>query len=223
MRSTCCRNRNSDDRGADPTHVHGKQGGTRLPACVPFPRGRPGTRQAGTRACAADAPRLRESGQRHCGDRRGNPGRDLEQTAWEDYLADKNKISTLPMTYCRRWSSNDRRDDDSSAGAAPRLRGLGGTGIGEARLDRGGLHPSASPGIPQRSSRASPNARLIGIDRDTEALALATKRMEMEGLADRFTPVHAAFDDFLPSAFRPRRRQGQRGVHGPRIVQPADR
>ena len=44
--------------------------------------------------------------------------------------------------------------------------------------------------------KASPNARLIGIDRDTEALALATKRMEMEGLADRFTPVHAAFDDF---------------------------
>lgn len=44
--------------------------------------------------------------------------------------------------------------------------------------------------------KASPNVRLIGIDRDTEALALATKRMEMEGLADRFTPVHAAFDDF---------------------------
>lgn len=44
--------------------------------------------------------------------------------------------------------------------------------------------------------KASPNARLIGIDRDTEALALATKRMEMEGLVDRFTPVHAAFDDF---------------------------
>ena len=44
--------------------------------------------------------------------------------------------------------------------------------------------------------KASPIARLIGIDRDTEALALATKRMEMEGLADRFTPVHAAFDDF---------------------------
>ena len=44
--------------------------------------------------------------------------------------------------------------------------------------------------------KASPNARLSGIDRDTEALALATKRMEMEGLADRFTPVHAAFDDF---------------------------
>lgn len=44
--------------------------------------------------------------------------------------------------------------------------------------------------------KASPQARLIGIDRDTEALSLATQRMRMEGLADRFIPVHAAFDDF---------------------------
>ncbi|KFI93365.1 S-adenosyl-methyltransferase MraW [Bifidobacterium saguini DSM 23967] len=42
--------------------------------------------------------------------------------------------------------------------------------------------------------KAAPNARLIGIDRDSEALGLATKRMEQEGLADRFIPVHAAFD-----------------------------
>ena len=116
--------------------------------------------------------------------------------AWRITWPTRNKdIPTLPMTYCRRWSSNDRRDDDSSAGAAPRLRGLGGTGIGEARLDRGGLHPRprrAFHSVPQ----SKPHARLIGIDRDTEALALATKRMEMDGLADRFTPVHAAFDDF---------------------------
>ena len=44
--------------------------------------------------------------------------------------------------------------------------------------------------------KAAPNARLIGIDRDAEALALATGRMRDEGLADRFTPVHAAFDEF---------------------------
>lgn len=42
--------------------------------------------------------------------------------------------------------------------------------------------------------KAAPQARLIGIDRDNEALALATERMRQEGLADRFTPVHAAFD-----------------------------
>lgn len=42
--------------------------------------------------------------------------------------------------------------------------------------------------------KAAPQARLIGIDRDSEALALATERMVQEGLSDRFTPVHAAFD-----------------------------
>lgn len=44
--------------------------------------------------------------------------------------------------------------------------------------------------------KAAPNARLIGIDRDAEALALATERMRNDGLSDRFTPVHAAFDEF---------------------------
>ena len=44
--------------------------------------------------------------------------------------------------------------------------------------------------------KAAPAARLVGIDRDAEALGLATERMEREGLADRFTPVHAAFDEF---------------------------
>lgn len=43
--------------------------------------------------------------------------------------------------------------------------------------------------------KAAPQARLIGIDRDEEALALASERMRGEGLADRFTPVHAAFDE----------------------------
>lgn len=44
--------------------------------------------------------------------------------------------------------------------------------------------------------KAAPEARLIGIDRDSEALSLATQRMHEEGLDDRFTPVHAAFDEF---------------------------
>lgn len=43
--------------------------------------------------------------------------------------------------------------------------------------------------------KACPEARLIGIDRDPEALALATRRMDDAGLSDRFTPVHAAFDE----------------------------
>lgn len=44
--------------------------------------------------------------------------------------------------------------------------------------------------------KANPEARLIGIDRDAEALAMAGARIASEGLADRFTPVHAAFDAF---------------------------
>lgn len=44
--------------------------------------------------------------------------------------------------------------------------------------------------------KAVPAARLIGIDRDAEALQLATQRMHDEGLDARFIPVHAAFDEF---------------------------
>ncbi|MDD6373746.1 MAG: 16S rRNA (cytosine(1402)-N(4))-methyltransferase RsmH [Bifidobacteriaceae bacterium] len=44
---------------------------------------------------------------------------------------------------------------------------------------------------------AAPTARLIGIDRDAEALAMATERLARAGFSDRFTPVHAAFDDFV--------------------------
>ncbi|MFT9242404.1 MAG: 16S rRNA (cytosine(1402)-N(4))-methyltransferase RsmH [Bifidobacterium aquikefiri] len=44
--------------------------------------------------------------------------------------------------------------------------------------------------------KSSPGAHLIGIDRDEEALELATERMDQEGLSSRFIPVHAAFDDF---------------------------
>ena len=42
--------------------------------------------------------------------------------------------------------------------------------------------------------KSCPEARLIGIDRDRQALDLATGRMRDEGLADRFTPVHVPFD-----------------------------
>lgn len=44
--------------------------------------------------------------------------------------------------------------------------------------------------------QAAPSAHLIGIDRDQEALAFATQRIEQAGLRSRFTPVHAAFDEF---------------------------
>ncbi|MDF7641199.1 16S rRNA (cytosine(1402)-N(4))-methyltransferase RsmH [Bifidobacterium sp. ESL0784] len=44
--------------------------------------------------------------------------------------------------------------------------------------------------------KAAPQARLIGIDRDEEALSMAGERMKEAGLNDRFTPIHAAFDEF---------------------------
>lgn len=99
------------------------------------------------------------------------------------------------MTYYRRWNSDDRCNDHTSASVAARLRGSGGPGVGEARVDCGGLHAwfgGAFHGFSQSES-ASASDR---IDRDTAALSLATQRMRMEGLADRFIPVHAAFDDF---------------------------
>lgn len=43
--------------------------------------------------------------------------------------------------------------------------------------------------------KAAPNAVLIGIDRDEQALVLASQRVNQEGLAQRFIPVHAAFDE----------------------------
>ncbi len=43
---------------------------------------------------------------------------------------------------------------------------------------------------------ACPHTRVVGIDRDTEALALAGDRLA--GVADRFHPVHAVYDQ-LPS------------------------
>ena len=42
--------------------------------------------------------RLRESGQRHCGDRRGNPGRDLEQTGMGGLLG---RQGTRIFRHCR--------------------------------------------------------------------------------------------------------------------------
>ncbi len=70
--------------------------------------------------------------------------------------------------------------------------------------------------------KAAPQVRLIGIDRDSEALGLATERMEREGLADRFIPVHAAFDQ-LDQVLADQDIERGRRIHGSGIIQPADR
>lgn len=49
-------------------------------------------------------------------------------------------------------------------------------------------------GHSQAFLKAAPQVRLIGIDRDDEALALASQRLEEFG--DRFIPVHSSFDNF---------------------------
>ncbi len=42
--------------------------------------------------------------------------------------------------------------------------------------------------------QAAPEARLVGIDRDPEALRLARERLDREGVGDRATLVHATYD-----------------------------
>lgn len=42
--------------------------------------------------------------------------------------------------------------------------------------------------------QAAPGARLVGIDRDPEALRLARERLDREGVGDRATLVHATYD-----------------------------
>lgn len=72
-------------------------------------------------------------------------------------------------------------------------------GLDQAAADRTPVIVDCTLGLAGHAStflaRAS-RARLIGIDRDREALDLATDRMKNLGFADRFIPLHAAFDDF---------------------------
>ncbi|GAA1488519.1 16S rRNA (cytosine(1402)-N(4))-methyltransferase RsmH [Brachybacterium sacelli] len=43
--------------------------------------------------------------------------------------------------------------------------------------------------------RAAPQAHLVGIDRDPQALELARQRLDREGVGDRATLVHATYDE----------------------------
>ena len=57
---------------------------------------------------------------------------------------------------------------------------------------------------------AAPHARLVGIDRDPEALELARRRLDREGLGDRATLVHATYDE-IPEVLED---LGLPGAHG---------
>lgn len=66
-------------------------------------------------------------------------------------------------------------------------------------LERGGVLVDCTLGLGGHSEavlQRIPAARVIGVDRDTAALALATARLEPFG--DRFTAVHAVYDE-LPA------------------------
>src|SRR5690349_4873111 len=64
------------------------------------------------------------------------------------------------------------------------------------RPERGGLFVDCTLGLGGHAEailKASPDARLIGIDRDDEALALAQKRLAI--FDKRFQAVHANFEE----------------------------
>ena len=59
------------------------------------------------------------------------------------------------------------------------------------------VHVDATLGMGGHASavlRAAPQARLVGIDRDPQALALARERLDRDGVGDRATLVHATYD-----------------------------
>src|SRR5699024_12530128 len=62
----------------------------------------------------------------------------------------------------------------------------------------GAVHIDATLGMGGHATAvldAAPEARLVGIDRDAEALALARERIGRAGHAERATLVHATYDD----------------------------
>ncbi len=74
---------------------------------------------------------------------------------------------------------------------------------------------------PRRSSSGCPDARVIGIDRDEEALTLSGERLARFG--DRFVGVHAVYDDIADRARGARGRGRPRHPVRPRCLLPPAR
>lgn len=73
-----------------------------------------------------------------------------------------------------------------------------------ALQEAGAIYVDATLGMGGHAAavlRAAPQAQLVGIDRDPEALELARKRLENDGVGDRATLVHATYDE-IPDVLR---------------------
>ena len=70
--------------------------------------------------------------------------------------------------------------------------------LAPALQEPGAVHIDATLGMGGHAAavlHAAPKARLVGIDRDPQALALARERLDREGVGDRATLVHATYDE----------------------------
>src|SRR5699024_6022175 len=69
--------------------------------------------------------------------------------------------------------------------------------LAPALQEPGAIHVDATLGMGGHASavlRAAPRARLVGIDRDPQALELARERLDRDGVGERATLVHATYD-----------------------------
>src|SRR5699024_6546976 len=69
--------------------------------------------------------------------------------------------------------------------------------LAPALQEPGAIHVDATRGMGGHASavlRAAPHARLVGIDRDPQALELARERLHRDGVGERATLVHATYD-----------------------------
>lgn len=85
--------------------------------------------------------------------------------------------------------------------------------LAPALQEPGAIHIDATLGMGGHAAAvllAAPQAHLVGIDRDPQALALAQERLDREGVGERATLVHATYDQ-IPEVLGD---LGLSGAHG---------
>ena len=110
-----------------------------------------------------------------------------------------------------RWHSDgERRGPAARAGAARPLRRAARPGPASPGSVVRRRHARAWAGTPRRCSSACPRRRLVGLDRDPQALALAGERLAAVRRPRHL--VHAVYDELPRRARRPRARHRVQGV-----------